>query len=239
MKPIPETRRAIEEFGPFGDDGELLAQLRQMGARVQAIVPECLGLSLAYNEHGVTFTVVASDEAIAALDGLQYLDGGPCVSAVDAGGLQTFVTDDVLGEEHWQVFARGTASAGVASTLTLPIVSDGLVVGSVNLYAASSAAFDGKHDQIARIFGAWAPGAVANADLGFDTRRTARDAPRVLLDEMRIQVAVGILVASQGDSLAAARERLRQAAVRADITETAMAKLVIDQATMSLPEDQE
>jgi GAF domain-containing protein len=232
MEPIPETRQAIDEFGPFTQNDDLLEQLKAMGDRLQALVPDCVGVSLGYHEHGVTFTLVASDEFVAALDGLQYLDGGPCVSAVENERLEQFVTEDVLGEQDWQVFARGTAAAGVASTLTLPIVADGDVVGSVNLYAATSDAFDGKHDEVAKIFGAWALGAVANADLTFQTRHTAQQAPQLLLDEMRIQVAVGILVASQGSSLADARESLRQAALNAGISETAMAKMVIEQATL-------
>src|SRR3954451_7365136 len=83
MEPIPETSEAIREFAPFLDDDDLAQRLSSMGAQVRVIVPSCVGLSLASREHGVTFTVVASDEVIAALDGLQYLDDGPCVAAVE------------------------------------------------------------------------------------------------------------------------------------------------------------
>jgi GAF domain-containing protein len=185
----------------------------------------------------VTFTLVASDEQVAGLDGLQYLDDGPCVAAVEREQVETFVTEEVLGEDRWQIFARGTAAAGVASTLTLPIVVDETVVGSVNLYASTARAFDGHHEALARIFDAWAPGAVANADLTFETRRRAQEAPRLLLEEMRVQVAVGILVRSQGISASEARERLQDAAVRAGVSEADMAREVIEQAT--LPESPE
>jgi GAF domain-containing protein len=231
MEPIPETREAIDEFGPFMHDDQLLEKLKEMARRVQEVVPACIGLSLAYREHGVTFTLVASDELIAALDGLQYLDDGPCVAAVEAERIESFSTEDVLGEDRWQIFARGTAAAGVASTLTLPIVIAESVVGSVNLYAETAAAFDGKHEAVAAIFDAWAPGAVANADLTFETRLRAQEAPRLLLDEMRIQVAVGVLVATHGISVGIARERLQDAALKAGVEEAAMAKLVIEQAT--------
>jgi len=231
MDPIPETAEAINEFGPFLEDEDLLDRLRQMGERVREQVPSCVGLSLASREHGVSFTLVASEQRIAALDGLQYLDGGPCVEAVDEERVIAYPGEDVLGEEAWQLFARGTAAAAVASTLTLPILQGDEVVGSVNMYAASEDAFTGKHEQIAAIVGGWAPGAVANADLSFSTRRTAQEAPRLLYEEMRIQVAVGILVASWGVTVEAARDRLRNSAVRAGISESAMAKAVIEQAT--------
>ena len=73
---------------------------------------------------------------------------------------------------------------------------------------------------------------MANADLAFETRRTAQQAPQLLLDEMRVQVAVGILVASLSASVAEARESLREAALKAGVSEAALAKLIIDQATL-------
>ena len=231
MEPIPETFEALEEFGAYLYDDDLLTELGRMGARVREIVPNCVGLSLAYREHDVTFTMVASDQLIAALDALQYLDDGPCLTAVDEARTVEFSEDDVLDEGLWHLFARGTAAAAVASTLTLPIVVDGAVVGSVNLYASSPDAFDGRHEQIARALGTWPEGAIVNADLDFTTRRAAEDAPRQLFDATRIQVAVGVLAVSQGLSPAAARERLTEAARRAGVSETAIARLVIQQAT--------
>ena len=107
MEPIPETFEALEEFGAYLYDDDLLTELGRMGARVQEIVPDCVGLSLAYREHDVTFTLVASDETTAALDALQYLDDGPCVTAVDEARTIEFSEDDVLDEGRWHLFARG------------------------------------------------------------------------------------------------------------------------------------
>jgi hypothetical protein len=192
MEPIPETWESIEEFGPFLMDTGLLQELRHMGSRVRGIVPECVGLSLAYNELGVTFTLVATDVVTAGLDGLQYLDDGPCVEAVEERRALEFSNEDVLDEDSWQLFSRGTAAAGIASTLTLPIMSGKVAIGSGNLYASSATAFSGKLDDVAEVLGGWAPGAIANADLSFATRRTAEEAPRILLDQARVEVAVGI-----------------------------------------------
>jgi GAF domain-containing protein len=230
MDPIPETLKAIDEFGPFLDDDDLLKHLLEMGRRVREVVPECVGLSMSFRDHGVTFTLVASDESIAALDGLQYLDGGPCVAAVEEERVVRFPDEDALGEDEWQLFARGTAAASVASTLTLPLVVGDRVTGSVNLYAASPNAFADKEQEIAAIVGGWAPGATANADLSFSTRRAAQEAPRLLFAEMRTQIAVGILVASLGVSVDSARKRLHDAALRAGIDEQTTAKALIDQA---------
>ena len=231
MEPIPETFEALEEFGAYLYDDDLLTELGRMGARVQEIVPDCVGLSLAYREHGVTFTLVATDEITAALDALQYLDDGPCVTAVDEAQTIEFSEDDVLDEARWHLFAGGTAAAAVASTLTLPIVVEEKVVGSVNLYASSRDAFDGKHTQVAETLGAWPEGAIVNADLGFTTRRAAEDAPAQLFEATRIQIAVGILASLQDVSPPVARDRLKEAARRAGVSEAAVARLVIEQAT--------
>jgi GAF domain-containing protein len=231
MEPIPETFEALEEFGTFLYDGDLLTDLGRMAVQVREIVPDCVGLSLAYREHDVTFTLVATDEITAALDGLQYLDDGPCVTAVDEARPVQFSEDDVLDEGLWHLFARGSAAAAVASTLTLPILVDETVVGSVNLYACSSDAFEGRHQPVARVLGAWPEGAIVNADLDFTTRRAAEDAPRRLFEATRIKVAVGILASAQELSPPAARDRLREAARRAGVSETAIARLVIEQAT--------
>ena len=237
MEPLPETSEALQEFGVILFEGDLLAQIKHMGRRVRQVVPECVGLSLALREQGVTFTLVATAELMAALDGLQYLDDGPCVAAVDEARLVEFSDEDVLDEDVWQLFGRGTAAVGVASTLTLPIMVDGVVVGSVNLYADTPDAFSGKHRRVAAVLGAWPEGAITNADLGFTTRRAARDAPRLLFERTRIEVAVGILVASRGITAEEARLQLAVAAQRAGVSETALARLIIEQ--VAGPQDDE
>jgi GAF domain-containing protein len=228
VEPIPETSEAVDEFGPFADgEDDLLEQLKDRSRRVQELVPDCVGISLASVEHGVSFTVVASNADIAALDGVQYVDDGPCLEGVRAERVLEYRNEELLGEANWQLFAQATAAAAVASTLTLPIVVDGRVAGSVNLYAASPHAFTGKHEEIASIFDAWAPGAVANADLSFSTRGVAEQAPRLLYEELRIHVALGILAAEQNIGIETARERLRQAAQRAGATEAQIAETLI------------
>ena len=107
----------------------------------------------------------------------------------------------------------------MASTLTLPILGDDRVVGSVNLYASTADAFEGQHQAIADGFGAWAPGAVSNADLSFTTRRSAEQAPLHLRHDIDIHAASAIIAAQEATDPGHARARLRDAAQRAGITE--------------------
>jgi GAF domain-containing protein len=228
VEPIPESKEAVEEFGPFTDDEDLLDELIKKGERVRASVPSCVGLSLALKENGVTFTLVASAAEIATLDALQYLDGGPCVEAAENERALAFRATDPLDERRWQLFAQGTAATGVASTLSLPILAQGAVAGTVNLYAAAEDAFTGRHEDVAAIFDAWAPGAVTNADLSFSTRQTAEQAPQRLRDDVRIEVAAGVIASRNGSDLETARAKLSAAAKRAGLSVARMAEAVID-----------
>ena len=180
MEPIEATRQALEALQTEGIRVE--TDLRLMSAQAQRIVPDLVGLSLADLEGGLSFTLVSTDSAISALDAIQYLDGGPCVEAVHEEHRTT--TDiDLLAEDRWLLFARASAVAGVASTLTLPVVDDRRVVGSVNLYASRPDAFQGHHDELANALGASALGAVTNADLSFSTRLESQKAASVIQEQ--------------------------------------------------------
>ena len=178
MRAIPETLQAIAELEPYLDDGTLLERLLAMGSRAQTIAPDCVGVSVAMRQHGVTYTLVSTSDEVSALDAVQYLTSGPCVQAVDDGHGIAASSDELMAEPGWRAFAQATAAAGVRSTLTFPIVQGTRTVGSVNLYGGSDHAFDGRHQQLADVFGAWAPGGVSNADLSFSTREVAVRAPR-------------------------------------------------------------
>jgi GAF domain-containing protein len=225
VEPIPETAEALAELAATSQS-DLREQLAYGASLVRRFVPDCVGISLASVEHGVTFTLVATSEDIAVLDAVQYMHGGPCVDAAHTDETLEFNSDEqgVLDEYGWHQFARATAAKTIASTLSLPILDDGRVVGTVNLYAASAKAFVGFHNVLATIFGAWGPGAVTNADLSFSTRQTAMKAPQTLRENATIDRAVGLLSATAGLTMDEARDALREAAERAGATEADLAE---------------
>ena len=122
---------------------------------------------------GLTFTLVATSEQVATIDAAQYLDGGPCVDVANGSDVLDVEIPDLLDEGRWSAFARTSAAHGVRSTLSLPIVRNGQLLGGVNLYAADSHAFEGRHEALAMALGASAVGAVADADLEFTSRARA------------------------------------------------------------------
>jgi GAF domain-containing protein len=227
MEPIPETVRAIEELGPFAHEPDLLDELKRMGGEVTELVPDCVGLSLASAEHGVTFTLIASERQLAFLNAIQDLAETMDEGSQAAEHEPDVTPRDLLDEDTWHLLAMASAARCIVSTLTLPIVKDDRTAGAVNLYGASRQAFTGHHEALAEIFGAWAPGAVTNADLSFSTRRDAEEAPRRLRDESTVGRAAHIVAEFEGVPLTAALCRIREAAQRAGISEEQLAEAVI------------
>jgi GAF domain-containing protein len=225
LEPVPETRETIEELAKYGDT-EAATALLQMSRRVLQVVPEIVGLSLAVFDENLTFTLVASNAKVASLDAVQYLDGGPCIDAPHDGNTVEYTTDDVLDERRWQMFQQATAAAGISSTLSLPIMNNDVVLGTVNLYASTPDAFEGHHERLAEACGAWAPGAVRNQDLAFRTRLAAARAPEQMRENNAIDVAIGVIAESQGVTVSVAAERLSMAAARAGITEAQAAAAI-------------
>ena len=228
MEPTSESAETIEAFAQYGESG-LPEMLADSGRRVREIVPEIWGMSVTMSDGELTFTMVASSAEVAALDGVQYAAGGPCVEAVDEGrevGIERM--DSPMVEENWRLFATASAAAGVRSTLSFPLTSQGQVIGGVNLYASVDDAFAGHEAELADVFGAIASQGVSNADMGFASRRRAERGPARIAEESAIDMAVGVLMADQGLSAEQARRTLDEAARKAGVGQIGIAKAILD-----------
>ena len=217
MDPIPETAEALDELDPPLAPNSLLSRLTHLSSQAQEVVPDLLGVSICPFPAGLTFTLLATKPEVAALDGVQYVAGGPCVDAAHQDDALPFDDEDVLDEERWRLFAEASSAHQVRSTLTLPVREDREVVGTVNLYATTPRAFVGHHEDLSRIFGSWAAEVVTNADLSFSTRAEAQAAPGLLREQAVVDVAVGILAAELDVDVDTAESRLRDAATRAGV----------------------
>jgi len=227
---LPETRKVLNELIRTGET-ETAAALQELAARVQALIPDVVGLSLGHSQSGLVFTLAASSVEAAGIDASQYVDGGPCVDASADGNRETFAfpanPEDLLNEERWAAYARATAAEGIASSLSLPLVVNGQTVGGVNLYASSPDAFEGHHEALANVLGTEIALVVANADLTFATRSEAQQTAQQLADEERVHIAVGIIAERHRVDIATARRRLTSAAERAGITDVQAAEALI------------
>lgn len=226
LEPLPETREALAELVSL-DGPEVDEVILDLGRAAQQIVPELVGLSLALLREGLTFTLVASSRGVASVDATQYVDGGPCVHAAEHDEVVEVDMDDPLDEDRWQLFAQTSAALGIASSLSMPLLTRGRVTGGINLYASRADAFVGHHQQLATALGASAADAVANADLAFASRLRAAEAPAQLQTRREIETAVGMIAGRDHVDPQVARARLRNAAARAGTTEALVARVLI------------
>ena len=213
MELLPQSREALDEYlTPSGDDLE--DQLSEIESWAMRTVPECVAMSVTLLEEDLTFTFVR-----------QATDGGPTAAPAGpappgGGGWHA------LDEEGWAALARQQAAAGIASTVSLPVVERDRVVLGIDLYACTPHAFDDRLEDLASSLGAWRDGAVTNADLAFDTRRLAEEAPQRLKERRTVEVAVGLLAARQGLDIESAHAVLHSCARQAGI-EDVQAALVL------------
>ena len=73
------------------------------------------------------------------------------------------------------MFAQATAHRGVRGTLTLPLVCDGEVVGTANLYAASAHAFEDHLDSLSGPNPSWPESTRSISTLRLSLSRYIRD----------------------------------------------------------------
>jgi hypothetical protein len=224
MEPVPESARLFELLGRTGEG---LGSLSEFGEQVQQLVPSCVGLSLTLLTEKLTVTLVSSDGAIAGLDALQFLQDGPCEQAIRVGEVKHRTPADPLDEENWRLFAQAESMFGITSTLSIPIRDDaGAVTACLNLYARDSNAFDGHIEQLADLSGGDPASTVRNADLSFNTRLLAAVAPVRLAERDEVDLAVGWLSGRLECDVETAERRLREAAVRANISVPHLAQIV-------------
>ena len=230
MEPIPESLEVLRRLSSTGEV-DLVGNLKQAAGWVVRAVPECVALSIAHFDEGLTFTLTATSDEVRLLDAAQYLDGGPCeVSAVDGDEVDV---GDVLDEDRWHLFALASAVHGVRSSLSLPLRRGDTVYGSVNFYASSEYAFMGRERELAVMFGASVQEAVANADLSMASVGRARRAVTTL-DERSVRQGGGretfrrvLKAARHGMTPNEAQQSLVDAATRAGVPVIALADLVL------------
>lgn len=225
MEPIPETRELLDLLWARADDQPLEDWLLTRAQQVAAVLPECVGLTIALlGDPELTFTFVATSDDTRLIDSAQYLDGGPCQDAVQH---DVRVESELLSERRWHLAALAASQAGVRSSLSLPIRTHGSAFGSVNFYGASTNAFTGHAEEMAVLFGAAAEEAVLNGDLAMSGLDRARQSTLRIVDENAVGAATSVWAERAGVTADEARRRLVNAADRAGVPASSLAKLLL------------
>jgi len=159
-------------------------------------------------------TAFATSEIARQVDRTQYdvEAGGPCLTAYRRQEILRI--DSTVSDQRWPEFASTAAAAGVASTLSIPLVVGGDGLGALNIYCHREYGFTAADEQMAATLGSCASVALANARGYWRAARLADQLQQALATHGVVDQATGILMGQRGCSAGHALHLLRAAAQR-------------------------
>jgi GAF domain-containing protein len=165
-------------------------------------------------------TAVSTSDVAQRVDSSQYEaeTGGPCLDAYRQQ--QILRIDSTASDRRWPEFSGTASAAGIASTLSIPLVVGGDGLGAMNLYCHHEHGFPVADDQLAALLGSCASVALANARGHWRAARLADQLEQALATRGVIEQATGILMARRHCSAEQARYMLAAAAQRNHVTLT-------------------
>lgn len=184
--------------------------------------------------HGKPCTPVYSDPRSPAIDQAQYAaERGPCVDAWQTGEI-VLCNDLGAEQQRFPEFAQAAMEHGVHSTLALPLVADGAVVGALNLYAAPVGAFSDSDRKAGRDFALTAAAVLVNARAYRGALELSENLSKAMESRAVIEQAKGMLMA-RDDSLDAdgAFDILRRASQRENVKLRDIAQRIVSRVTPS------
>lgn len=168
-------------------------------------------------------TAVATSDVARRIDCLQYeaATGGPCLDAYRQQ--QILRIDSTASDRRWPEFSGTAAAAGIASTLSIPLVVGGDGLGAMNVYSYREHGFPASDERLAATLGSCASVALANARGYWRVARLADQLEQALATRGVVEQATGILMARHQCSAEQARHVLAAAAQRNRLTLTEVA----------------
>jgi putative methionine-R-sulfoxide reductase with GAF domain len=142
-------------------------------------------------------TAAYTDELVLSLDREQYTSGrGPCLEAAEMR--QTVRVSTNVEQRRWPDFVAAARQQGILATLSAPLIvapvhqgDEGELVGSLNIYSRSTAAFDHFDEVLVRLYTVTASQAITNARRWQRSRETVTQLKAALTSRSVIDQAKG------------------------------------------------
>lgn len=197
-QPLLDPMRAFAEIGRIElGQSDLPTVLDRLAELAKSTIPGAAEVSVTLVRAGKASTAAFTGDLALELDERQYEGGqGPCLAAAQGG--ETVVVVDVASEKRWPFYTREALRRGALSSVSVGIPVQEAVVGALNIYGATTAAFDDDAIELAQTFASYAAVALANAHLYLSTANLARGLEDALSSRAVIEQAKGILMAQQG-----------------------------------------
>jgi GAF domain-containing protein len=162
---------------------------------VRAVGP-AVGASVSSYVDGRPAAVAFSDDWAKNLDELQYEEHeGPCLDCARTGNV--FRIRDLADEPRWPNYAPRAVAQGARSMLSMPMASEGKIVGALNTYARIPDAFSAEDASVAELVAAHAGLAVQVATAYFGHRDLAEQTRQAMASRSTIEQAKGIVMAER------------------------------------------
>jgi len=169
-----------------------LAEFCKVAARA---VPGAEGASITTFKDGKP-SAVASDDWSKGFDELQYTEHeGPCLDAFRTGN--AFRVRDLQGDPRWPSYAPQAVERGARSMISIPLATEGLNVGALNLYSGKPDAFSSDVMSVATIVAAHVGLSIQVAAALFGHRELHEQLADAMKSRAVIEQAKGILMAGR------------------------------------------
>lgn len=207
---------------PTGAVAELLEVLNTTTAMDDAL-PRVLTLTLrhlpAAEEASITLirnqrahTVAAVGELARELDELQYEKGhGPCLDAGRAA--EIMLIDDASTETRWPDYLPPARERGLGSSLSLPLPVENYLVGALNVYSRTAAAFGPRTAEVGAALAACLTSALSYAESHHQALARNTHLEQAMLSRGVIEQAKGIIMMQRRCTAEEAFAVLRQASM--------------------------
>ena len=191
-----EALQALTELaGVALDQADLSSTLEEICRIAARTVPGTEGASVTTFSKGRP-SALADGHWAKTLDELQYVEHeGPCYDAYRTGTI--FRIRDLAADGRWPSYLPRAVEAGARSMVSLPMASEGKVVGALNLYSQDVDAFTADAVSVAEIISAHAGLASQVAAAMFGHRELAEQLSEAMRSRAVIEQAKGILMAGR------------------------------------------
>jgi GAF domain-containing protein len=200
---LTTTTEAIEGLRELFAAEELLEFIAERVAKTAVLaIPNADSVSITVLSMSEAHSVASTDERALELDGRQYASGrGPCLEAASSRTPVRAVMSET--QHRWPEFVEAAQRSGVRASLSVPLIAGGLndeheLVGSLNIYSVTAAAFDSFDESLMRLYTAAAGQAITNAGRWQKSRVTVTQLEQALVSRSDIDMAKGALMAVHG-----------------------------------------
>ena len=195
---LDATTAAVRGLQEIMDAEEPLDDvLTRVAALAARAVPDADAVTITVLTGDEPRTAAWTDEGLVAIDTEQYAsDRGPCLEAARTRHAVRAAVGERRGD--WPEFTEAAEQAGVRAYLSMPLVVERELVGSLNVYSRTTAAFDPFDERLMRLYSTTAAAAITNARRWQQSRETITQLETALTSRAEIDQAKGVLMAMHG-----------------------------------------